>query len=130
MLEQAVGHFLERHPHVFVGDFLGDDVKRHGRKARVHRAHDPRQDGAVANASVEHPDRRGRGMDVGEFERDAVGDLGLLAAGRDEQEIFLPVVEEAEARRRRGRLRLAARRAARARGLGPVLRRGRRRPDP
>ena len=110
MFEQAIGHFLERHPHVFVRDLLGDDIERHGRKARVHRPHDPRQNGAVADAGVEHPDRRRSGMDVGEFERDAMGDLGLLAAGRDEQEIFLPIVEEAEAGRGRVRLRLAARR--------------------
>ena len=35
-------------------------------------------------------------MDVGELEADAVGDLPFLRAGVDEQQIFLPVVEEAE----------------------------------
>ena len=78
----------------------------------MHRAHDPRQNRAVADAGVEHPDGRRRRMDVGEFQRDAIGDLGLLAAGRDEQEILLPVVEEPEARRRPIGFRLAARRAA------------------
>ena len=61
MFEQPVGHFLERHPHVFVGDLLSDDIERHGRKAGVHRPHDPRQNRAVADAGVEHPDRRGAG---------------------------------------------------------------------
>ena len=108
MLEQAIRHFLEREAHVLVRDLLADDVKRHRWKAGVHRAHDPRQDRAVADASVEHADGRRRRMDVGEFQRDAIGDLGLLAASRDEQEILLPVVEEPEPRRGHIQLRLAA----------------------
>ena len=70
MFEQPVRHILECHPHVFVADLLADDIERHGRKAGVHRPHDPRQNRAVADAGVEHPDRRRRGMDVGELERD------------------------------------------------------------
>jgi len=38
----------------------------------------------------------GRGMDVGELERDTIGDDPFFAAGVDEQEILLPIVEEAE----------------------------------
>jgi hypothetical protein len=66
-------------------------------------------------------------MDVGELERDAIGDLGLLAASRDEQEILLPVVEEPEPRRGHIRLRLAARCADKAGGGSRfLLGRGRR----
>ena len=100
MFEQAIGHLLQHHAHVFVGDFLGDDVERHGGKARMQRPHHPRQHGAVADPGIEQPQRRRRRLQVAEFKRDPVGDLGLFAAGRDEQQIFLAVVEEAEARRR------------------------------
>jgi hypothetical protein len=66
-------------------------------------------------------------MDVGELERDAIGDLGLLAASRDEQEILLPVVEEPEPRGGHIRLRLAARCADKAGGGSRfLLGRGRR----
>ena len=68
----------------------------------MHRPHHPRQHGAVADAGIEDAQRRRRRLQIAEFERDAVADLGLLAAGRDEQQILLPVVEEPEARRRDG----------------------------
>ncbi len=35
-------------------------------------------------------------MDAGELQRHAIGDHPLLAAGMDEQQVFLPVLEEAE----------------------------------
>src|SRR5262249_43374811 len=98
---------------------LGDDVERHGRKARMQRPHHPRQHGAVADAGIEHAQRRRRWLEVRKLERDAVGDLGLLAAGRDEQEIFLPIVEEAEARRRDAR-RSCAGGGRRRRGGGTI----------
>ena len=103
MFEQAVGHLLEHHAHVFVGNFLGDDVKRHGGKARMQRPHHPRQHSAVTDPGIEQSQRRRRWLQIAEFERNPVGDLGLFAAGRDEQQIFLAVVEEAEARRRDAR---------------------------
>ena len=68
----------------------------------MHRPHHPRQHGAVADAGIEDAKRRRRRLQIAEFERDAVADLGLLAAGRDEQQVFLAVVEESEARRRDG----------------------------
>src|ERR1700722_18400559 len=94
----------------------------------MHCAHDPRQDRAVADTSVEHADGRWRRMYVGEFERDAIGDLGLLAASRDEQEILLPIIEEPEPGGGDIRLRLAARCADKARGRWRVQSRRRRRP--
>ncbi len=109
MFEQPVGHLLQRQPHVLVADFLGDDIERHGRKARMQRPHHPRQHRAVADAGVEDPQRRRRRLQIAEFERNPVGDLGLLAAGRDEQQVFLPVVEEPET----GGLRCRARRQRR-----------------
>ena len=99
MFEQPVGHLLQHQPHVLVADLLGHGVERHGGKARMQRPHHPRQHGAVADAGVEDPQRRRRRLQIAEFERNPVGDLGLLAAGRDEQQIFLPVVEEPEAGR-------------------------------
>ena len=68
----------------------------------MHRPHHPRQHGAVADAGIEDAKRRRRRLQIAEFERDPVADLGLLAAGRDEQQVFLAVVEESEARRRDG----------------------------
>src|SRR5262249_55921966 len=77
----------------------------------VHLAHDPREHGAVAHAGVEQAHRRRTRMDVAELEAHAPRDHVLLAAGIDEQQVLLAVVEEAEillrrelARRRRGRL--------------------------
>ena len=96
MLEEAVRHFLQRQPDIFETDFLADDVERHVREAVVHRAHHPHQHGAVADAGIEHAHRRRPRMQMGELFGDAVGDLPFLAAGIDEQQIFLPVVEEAE----------------------------------
>ena len=100
MFEQPVSHLLQHQPHVLVADLFGHDIERHGRKARMHRAHHPRQHGAVADAGIEDPQRRRRRLQIAELQRDAVADLGLLAAGRDEQQVFLPVVEEAKTRRR------------------------------
>jgi hypothetical protein len=68
----------------------------------MHRPHHPRQHGAVADAGIEDAKRRRRRLQVTKLERDPVADLGLLAAGRDEQQVFLAVVEESEARRRDG----------------------------
>ena len=62
--------------------------------------------GAVAHAGVEHAHRRRARMDVGELHADALGDHPFLAAGGDEQQVFLPVVVEAEVvRGAGGRLR-------------------------
>src|SRR6185437_14957541 len=49
-----------------------------------------------------------RRLQAAEFERNPVGDLGLLAAGGHEQEILLPVVEESESGRRYIRSRKGA----------------------
>ena len=62
----------------------------------MHGAHGARQHGAVAHAGVEQPQRRRARMDVGQLHADALGDDPLLAAGGDEQQVFLPVVVEAE----------------------------------
>src|SRR5882672_3842181 len=97
MFEQAVRHLVEHQPHVLIADFLGHGVERHGREAGVQRPHHPRQYGAVADTRVEYPKRRRGRLQIAELEGNPVCDLGLLAAGRDEQEIFLPVVEKPEA---------------------------------
>jgi hypothetical protein len=50
----------------------------------------------LPDTGVEDAERRRRRLQVAELERNPVGDFGLLAAGRDEQQVFLPVVEEPE----------------------------------
>ena len=62
----------------------------------MHRAHHSQQHGAVADAGIEHTQRRRARMDIGEFERDPAGDHPFFAAGAHKEQIFLPVVEEAE----------------------------------
>src|SRR5262245_15818847 len=96
MLEETVGHFLQGKPHVLEADLLAHHVERRGWKSVVHRAHHSQQYRAVADASVEHAQRRRARMDIGEFERNPAGDHPFFAAGADEEEIFLPVIEEAE----------------------------------
>ena len=105
MLEEAVRHFLQRQPHVLEADFLADRVERHVREAVVHGAHHARQHRAVADAGVEHAHRRRTRMQMRKLFGDAVRHLPFLAAGIDEQQIFLPVVEEAEIALRIARLR-------------------------
>ena len=105
MLAEAVRHLLHREPHVFEADLLADDVERRVREAVVHRAHHAQQHGAVADAGIEQAQRRRPRMDVGKLKRDAVRHHPLFAAGVDEQQILLPVVEEAEVALR---IRLAA----------------------
>ena len=101
VLVEAVGHLVERQPRVLEADLLADHVERQGRQAPVHLAHDAGQHGAVAHAGVEHAHRRRLGMEVGELHADAARDHLLLAAGVDEQQVLLPVVEEAEVARGR-----------------------------
>ena len=96
MLEEPVRHLLHGEADIFETDLLADDVKRHMRKTVVHLAHHARKHGAVAYACIKYPNRRWPRVDVGEFEADTLCDHPLLAAGIDEQKIFLPVVEEAE----------------------------------
>ncbi len=96
MLEQSVGHLFEHEAHVFETDLLAHDVERHGGEAVVHGAHRARENGAVAHPGIEQSQRRGAGVNVGEFHPDALGDHPLLAAGCDEQQVLLAVVVEAE----------------------------------
>ena len=97
MLVEPVRHLFENETDVLEADLLADDEERHGREARVHRAHDPGQHRALADPRVEHPQRRGAWMNVGQFFADPVGDRPFLAAGGDEREVFLAVVVEPEA---------------------------------
>ena len=96
MLEQPVGHLLERQPNVLEADLLADDVERHGREAMVHGAHGAR---STVPSPMPASNRRragGRGWMLASSMPDALGDHPLLAAGRDEQQVFLAVVVEAE----------------------------------
>ena len=118
VFEEAVGHFLQCQPHVFEADFLADHVKRHMGEAVVHGAHHPREHGSIADAGIEDAYCRRMRMNVSEFFGDAVCDLPFLAAGVDEQQILLPVIEKAE---------IALRVFGRLTGFGRSSRRGRRR---
>ena len=86
---------------VLQADLLADDVEGQRREAAVHLAHDAGQHRAVAHAGVEHAHRRRLGMQVGELHADAARHHLLLAAGVDEQQVLLAVVEEAEVARGR-----------------------------
>src|SRR5580704_4252409 len=96
MLEQPVRHLVERQSDVLEAELLARDIERHVGKAAVHRAHHPRQHGAVAAAGVEYPERRWPRMDAGQLQRYPFRDHPLLAAGMDEQQIFLPILEKPE----------------------------------
>src|SRR6202167_5048487 len=95
MLEQPVRHLFEREAHVLEADLLADDIVRRGGEAVVERAHHAFEHGAVADAGVEHAHARRARMDAGDFEPDALGHHPFLAAGVDEEEIFLAAVEVA-----------------------------------
>ena len=62
----------------------------------MHRAHHPRKHRTVADASVEYAKRRRAGMQAGQLQRHPLGDHPLLAAGMDEQQVFLAVLEKPE----------------------------------
>ena len=96
MLEQPVRHLFERQADVLEAQFLARDIERHMGEADVHRAHHPRQHGAVADAGIEDPQCRRPRMDGGQFQRDPLRDHPLFAAGVDEQQVFLAVLEETE----------------------------------
>ncbi len=96
MLVEAVDHLAQGEAHVLEADLLADDVERHRREAPVHLAHHAREHRAVAHAGVEQAHRGRARMDVAELEPDALRHHVLLAAGVDEQQVLLPVVEEAE----------------------------------
>ena len=105
MLEETVRHLLQGEADVLEADLLADRVERHVREAVVHRAQRTHQHRAVADAGVEQAHGGRTRMDVAELERDAARHHPLLRAGVDEQQILLPVVEEAEVAQRVGRAR-------------------------
>src|SRR6478752_832820 len=96
MLEEAVRHFLQGQPHVLEADFLADHVERHVREAVMHRAHHAGEYRAVAYTGIEDTNGRRARVQMRKLLGDAVRYFPLFAARIDEQQIFLPVVEEAE----------------------------------
>jgi hypothetical protein len=96
VFEEPVGHLLQRKPDVFETDLLAYNVERHGRRAVVHGAHHACKHGAVTDAGVKDAHGGRSRMDIGELQANALADHPFLAARVDEQQIFLPVVEEAE----------------------------------
>ncbi len=96
MLEEAVGHLVERQAHVLEADLLAGDVEGEALVALVHRAQHAGEHGAVAHAGIEEAHRRRARLDQLELARDAVRHHPLLRAGVDEHQIFLAVVVEAE----------------------------------
>ena len=117
VLVEAVGHLAQAQAHVLEADLLAHDVERHRREAPVHLAHHLREHRAVAHAGVEQAHRGRARVDVAELEPDARRDHVLLAAGVDEEQVLLAVVEEAEVLFRRRLARCApASRGPRSRG--------------
>ena len=96
MLVEAVGDLVEGEAHVFQADLLAHDIERHGGEARMHGAHDPREHRAIAHARIKEAQGGRARADVGQLHGDPVGDHPLLRAGVHKEQIFLPVVEEAE----------------------------------
>ncbi len=67
VLVEAVGHLVQRQPHVLQADLLAHRVERQRRKAAVHLAQNAGEDRAVAHAGVEQAHRRRRGMQMAEL---------------------------------------------------------------
>ena len=59
--------------------------------------HDTRQYGRIPHARIEHPQGRRLRIDMVQLTPDALCDRPLLRASRDEQQIFLSVVEKPKA---------------------------------
>ena len=77
-------------------DLLADHQEGHGRQAVVQIAQHHGEHRAVAHAGVEQAQRRRGQVQPLQLVSDAFGDHLLLAAGGDEHQILLAVVEEAE----------------------------------
>jgi hypothetical protein len=96
MLEKAVRHLVERETDILQADLLADDVEGDGGELLVHLPHDAGEHRAIAHAGIEQAQRGRLRRQVGQFQPDAPRYDLLLRAGVDEQQILLPVVEEAE----------------------------------
>ena len=103
MLGQAVGQLFQGQAQVLDRDLLADHQERYGRKVLVQMAQHAGQDRAVAHAGIEKPQGRWPRREVRKLLADPLGDGPFLAAGRDEQQVFFPVVEEPEGRAAIGR---------------------------
>ena len=96
VLGESVRELLQGEPHVLQADLLADDEERHGGEVPVKLSEHARHHGTVAGPGVEHPQRGWRGRERRQLGADALADRPLLAAGGHEQQVLLPVVEEAE----------------------------------
>ena len=96
MLEQPVRDLVQRQPDILKAELFAGDIERHMGKLAVHRAQYARQHGSVADASVEYPKCGGPGVDAGKLQRHPLGNHPFFAAGMDEQQVFLPVLEKPE----------------------------------
>ncbi len=99
VLVEAVRHLLEPEPDVLEADLLRHRQQRHGREVAMDAAHQPREDGRVAHAGVEDPQRRRRRPELTQLLAPLARDDRLLVAGVDERQVLLPVVVEPERRR-------------------------------
>ena len=112
MLGESVGEAGQREAGVLHADLLADDDEGHRRQPAMQVAEHVAEHDAVAGSGVEHPQRRGSGLELGELAPDACRHLGLLARRRDEQQVLLAVVVEPE--------RFVRRRVARVGVVGVV----------
>ena len=105
VLLKAVRQLFKGQPHIFQADLLADHTEGHRRELPVQVAQHPGQHRAVAHAGVEQVERRRRRLQERNFPPDPLRHFPLLGAGRDEHQVFLAVIEEAEGVLRNLRLR-------------------------
>lgn len=96
MLLQAVGHLLKADAHVLVAYLLTNGQQRHAGETVVQQPHDACEHSAVAHACVKDPQGVRFGLQVLDLHADAVRYDLFFVAGVHEEEVLLPVVEEAE----------------------------------
>ena len=96
VLDEPVGELAQREAHVLQADLLAHDVQGHGGELGVDRAEQVRQHGAVAHAGVEQAKGRRLGGQCAQLPGGPLGHGPLLVARRDEREVLLAVVVEAE----------------------------------
>jgi hypothetical protein len=96
MLGETVGQLFQGEPDILEGNLLADHQEGHGREVFVQAAQHAGQHGAVAHARIVQAKRRRAGLDLGQLLAHPFGDGPLLAAGGDELQILLAVVEKTE----------------------------------
>ena len=123
VLGEAVGELLQSQAHVFEAYLLAGDDEGYGGELRVQPAQHVCHHGTVPGARVEDVQRRRGRAQVAQLVAHPFADRPFLPAGGDEEEVLLPVVEEAKGalvsggRGVHGRRNIASRRACHFRAI-------------